>query len=287
MPRNDKLLSYWDMVADRLFKIRNSLNIQGVFRQLPLFDPPIDPAMLARAAAAGLDVGAIVSGLNQPLPLVRFRVLANQAAEICQEVKSLGGQLLAAIEKKDAETLTVLRARQERVVLELTEVVRYQAWQEAIKATEALEASLANAVVRYTHYEKLLGKDDGDIAVPELDELDTDALERMRFSAQEPAVPTREVSVEIAQNVVAEAAGHQLSPEEATELDKLAEAQEKQAKRGQQREDRPPSWGMLPNFGDALRRHSASAARSPSAGATSRRSSQLRGQSNTGRSPDS
>ena len=79
VPRNDKLLAYWDTVADRLFKIRNSLNIQGVFRQLPLFDPPIDPAMLARAAAAGLDVGAIVSGLNQPLPLVRFRLLASQA----------------------------------------------------------------------------------------------------------------------------------------------------------------------------------------------------------------
>ena len=62
VPRNDKLLGYWDTVADRLFKIRNSLNIQGVFRQLPLFEPPIDPAMLARAAAGGLDVGAIVSG---------------------------------------------------------------------------------------------------------------------------------------------------------------------------------------------------------------------------------
>jgi hypothetical protein len=69
VPPNDKLISYWDTVADRLFKIRNSLNIQGIFRQLPLFAPPIDPAMLARAAAAGLDVGAVVSGLNQPLPL--------------------------------------------------------------------------------------------------------------------------------------------------------------------------------------------------------------------------
>ena len=29
------------------FKIRNSLNIQGIFRQLALFEPPIDPAMLA------------------------------------------------------------------------------------------------------------------------------------------------------------------------------------------------------------------------------------------------
>jgi hypothetical protein len=87
VPRNDKLVSYWDTVADRLFKIRNSLNIQGIFRQLPLFEPPIDPALLARAAAAGLDVGAVISGINQPLPLVRFQVLVQKATEICQEVR--------------------------------------------------------------------------------------------------------------------------------------------------------------------------------------------------------
>ena len=36
VPRNDRLVSYWDTVSDRLFKIRNSLNIEGAFRQLPL-----------------------------------------------------------------------------------------------------------------------------------------------------------------------------------------------------------------------------------------------------------
>ena len=80
IPRNDKLLAYWDTVADRLFKIHNSLNLQGVFQQLPLYDPPIDPALLVRAAAAGLDVSAIVSGLNQPLPLVRFQLLVVQGS---------------------------------------------------------------------------------------------------------------------------------------------------------------------------------------------------------------
>jgi hypothetical protein len=232
VPRNDKLMSYWDTVADRLFKIRNSLNIAGVFRQLPLFDPPIDPAMLARAAAAGLDIGAIVSGLNQPLPLVRFRVLAGRATEICQEVKSLGGQLLAAIEKKDAETLAVLRSRQERIVLELAELSRYQALQEAVKSTEALEVSLANAIVRYTHYERLLGKEASEIVIPELEALDTDALERMRFSSGEPTVATRTASFRAAQDTPTEAAGHQLNPEEASELNKLAEARDKQRSAG-------------------------------------------------------
>ena len=41
MPQNDKLLGYWDTVADRLFKIRHCMNIEGVVRQLPLFEPPI------------------------------------------------------------------------------------------------------------------------------------------------------------------------------------------------------------------------------------------------------
>ena len=46
VPPNDKLLGYWDTVADRLFKIRHCMNIEGVVRQLPLFEPPIDPALL-------------------------------------------------------------------------------------------------------------------------------------------------------------------------------------------------------------------------------------------------
>ncbi|KAH7397146.1 hypothetical protein BKA66DRAFT_235161 [Pyrenochaeta sp. MPI-SDFR-AT-0127] len=33
------MLSYWDTVSDRLSKIRNCLNVQGVARQLALLDP--------------------------------------------------------------------------------------------------------------------------------------------------------------------------------------------------------------------------------------------------------
>ena len=34
IPRNEKLVGYWDTVADRLFKIRHCMNIEGVVRQL-------------------------------------------------------------------------------------------------------------------------------------------------------------------------------------------------------------------------------------------------------------
>ncbi len=227
IPRNDKLIGYWDTVADRLFKIRNSLSIQGVFRQLPLFEPPIDPALLAKAAAAGLDVSAILSGLNQPLPLVRFPLLVAKAAEICQEVKSLGTQLLSAIEKEDGEALAVMRVRHERVVLGLAEAVRYQQLQEAIKNREALEKSLANAVARYTYYERLLGKKENEITVPELEGLDIDALAKMKFDSDEPEVRLRDIEVDIATDL-GRAGGKHVSTFEAEELDHLGAAHQAQ-----------------------------------------------------------
>jgi hypothetical protein len=227
VPRNDMLMGYWDTVADRLFKIRNSLNIQGIFRQLPLFEPPIDPALLARAAAAGLDVGAVVSGANQPLPLVRFQVLAQKAAEMCQEVKSLGNNLLSAIEKEDNERLAILRAKHERVILEMVEHVKYGQLQEATKSKEGLLKSLALAVQRYTYYERQLGKqaDEVEKAIPDLGELDKASLDKMNFAMGEPEMASRPIEVDIAQDLGA-SGGRIISHHESTELSRLGIAQD-------------------------------------------------------------
>jgi len=223
VPPNDKLLGYWDTLADRLFKIRNSLNIQGVFRQLALFEPPIDPAMLARAAAAGLDVGAIINGLNQPLPLVRFQLLVQKATEIAQEVKSLGNNLLSAMEKEDGEAMAILRAKHERAVMEMVEQVRYGQLQEAIKSKEGLLQSLALAVQRYSYYELQLGRKDDEIekAIPELSELDQESLDKMKFAMAEPALMPREIEVDIAQDL-RESGGRSISSYEHSELRKQA-----------------------------------------------------------------
>lgn len=228
VPRNDKLLGYWDTVADRLFKIHNSLNLQGVFQRLPLFDPPIDPALLVRAAAAGLDVSAIVNGLNQPLPLVRFQLLVSKAAEICQEVTSLGANLLAAIEKQDNEAIALMRAQHESSILGLSEMVKYSQWQEAIKARQGLEQSLANAGQRYTYYQKLLGQSDSQISIPTLDSLDTGSLQNLSLSqssdASEPKMPFDPITVDISQasTSVSDNEIKTLSKHEVEELNKLS-----------------------------------------------------------------
>ncbi|HLN62154.1 MAG TPA: hypothetical protein VK464_11435, partial [Symbiobacteriaceae bacterium] len=236
VPRNERMLGYWDTVADRLFKIRNSLNFQGVFRQLALFAPPIDPALLAQAAAAGLDVAAIVNGLNQPLPLVRFAFLVQKAAEIVQEVKTLGNSLLSAMEKEDGEALAILRAKHERIIMTMTEQVRYMQLQEAIKAQEGLQKSLALAVQRYTHFEKQLGRKPEEIdqavqqAIQALGELDQESLAKLQFTAEEPELALRNIEVDIATDAFAQAAqflagGKLLSSHEVVETLTLEAAQ--------------------------------------------------------------
>src|SRR4029077_6845593 len=124
---------------DRLFKIRHCMNIQGVVRQLPLFEPPIDPALLVKAADAGLDIGAALSDMNAPLPLYRFTFMIQRALEICNEVKTLGSAMLAALEKRDAEAFALLRSGHERMMLDQVRIIKSSQIDEALRAKEALE----------------------------------------------------------------------------------------------------------------------------------------------------
>jgi hypothetical protein len=158
IPQNQQVLGYWDIVADRLFKIRNSENIQGVFQQLPLFDPPLDPGMLVKAAAAGIDIGSIVSGLNQPIGPVRSPLLIQKSLEIAAEVRSLGGALLSAIEKGDAEQLALLRQGHEIQLQQMIQTSRFLQWKHAQELTNGLLKTRDSALERYTYYLRLLGQ---------------------------------------------------------------------------------------------------------------------------------
>jgi Tc toxin complex TcA C-terminal TcB-binding domain len=171
IPPNQKLMAYWDTVADRLFKIRNSENIQGVVQQLPLFDPPLDPGMLVKATAAGIDIASIVSGLNQPLGPVRALMLIQKGLEIAGEVRGLGAALLASLEKGDAEDLALRRQGHEIALQGMLQNVRFLQWQHAKETTTGLLKARATALERYTYYLRLLGltPDSAVSAIPALD----------------------------------------------------------------------------------------------------------------------
>jgi hypothetical protein len=152
VPPNENLLQYWDLVADRLFKIRHCQNIDGVESILALFAPPIDPGALVRAVAGGLDISAFVAGLGAPLPNYRFSVMSQKATELVQQVGGLGNALLAALEKRDAEKLARLRSEQEIVVLKAVRAVKVASIAEAQGALEGLNKSRKVTEERRAYY---------------------------------------------------------------------------------------------------------------------------------------
>jgi hypothetical protein len=151
IPANDKLLSYWDLVSDRLFKLRHCMNIEGAVRQLPLFEPPIDPALLVRARSMGVDLRDVIAGSSSLSPY-RFNVVLQKANELCAEVKSLGAALLSAYEKRDGEELARLRSEHEQRLLDAMKEVRQKQIEEALETKASLERAKITAVERETYY---------------------------------------------------------------------------------------------------------------------------------------
>ncbi|KAF3925456.1 hypothetical protein ABW21_db0206159 [Orbilia brochopaga] len=143
IPPNENMLAYWDLVADRLFKIRNCQNIDGVQASLALFSPPIDPGALVRAIAGGLSISSFLAGLSAPLPYYRFTSVVQKATELALQASSLGNALLSALEKKDGEALAAIRSAQEIVVAQSIRVMKVSTIAEADGAITAAQLSKA------------------------------------------------------------------------------------------------------------------------------------------------
>ena len=152
IPRNDKMLEYWDRIADRLFKIRHCQNIDGVERSLALFALPIDPGMLVRAAASGLDLSSIISGMNAPAPYYRFQLLSQKATELVQEVRGLGNSLLMALEKKDSESMSLLQGELQMALLKQMTAMKKQQVEEALEQIDILKKTKAVTEEKSRYY---------------------------------------------------------------------------------------------------------------------------------------
>jgi hypothetical protein len=158
VPENNELVAYWDVVEDRLFKIRHCMNIQGQERSLALFAPPIDPRLLIAAAASG-NTGILTSGqLEVPIPAYRFEVMLERTRNFTSNVMQFGASLLSALERKDAESLSVLQNTQENVLLNMTTIQREQQIMMYTANGSALNESLLSAQARYEYYNTLVSK---------------------------------------------------------------------------------------------------------------------------------
>lgn len=156
IPENPDFVGYWTRVEDRLNKIRHGLNIDGVKQSLALFAPPVDVMALVQAFASGGGIAQALADYNAPIPHYRFAFMLGRARELTARVTGLGSALLAALEKKDAEELGLLRNSQERQIMEMQLEVKQQQLESARQSLFALQEGLKNAEARESHYEQLL-----------------------------------------------------------------------------------------------------------------------------------
>jgi len=152
IPQNDKLLTYWGTVEDRLYKIRHCLNIEGVFNPPALFAPPIDPMALVKATAAGLDISTALADLDAPLPFYRFTTMLQKANEFVSDVKALGSALLSALEKKDSEAIALLRQGQEIALLQAVRQLKQRQIDDAQLVIDGLEKNKELVTIRRDFY---------------------------------------------------------------------------------------------------------------------------------------
>jgi hypothetical protein len=153
IPKDDKLLGYWDAIDLRLFRIRHCMNAEGEVRDLAPFAPFIDPGLLVAATAAGVDLDSILDDLAAPLPAYRFTAMLQKAIELTSEVRALGSEMLSALEKRDAERLALLRATHELNLARAVKQIKTQQVSEANANLAALNAYQTVVTARQQYYQ--------------------------------------------------------------------------------------------------------------------------------------
>jgi hypothetical protein len=145
-----------------LFKIRTCRNIAGMRRSLELYSSPTDQT--SGLPIIGLDGQLVIppSGTLTATPY-RYSALIVRAKELVGHAQQMENLLLSALEKRDAEALTLLKSRQEIQVARA--VVRVQ----ELKITEAqdrvtlAELQKERAAIEGDHYQQLLDAGDLDL----------------------------------------------------------------------------------------------------------------------------
>lgn len=205
VPLNPRFKELRRKVDERLFNIRNSLDIRGVPVSYALIEPPIDPGALVALSAGGgsmSDSMAFLSGdQDGPLPRQRFELLLQRALELCGELRGLGERLLSVVEKKEGETFTLLRARHTSAVHRMTLALKKAAVTEAQANIDSLLINRSTQETQLAYYLDLIGESrskmpsvmerwvdiDQDIDKPTKDDLRMSSYEKMEMNMADAA----------------------------------------------------------------------------------------------------
>lgn len=152
IPHDDKISKLWNRAEQNLSYLRSCKDIDGKAKTLSLFSPVLNPKVIARALAAGLDIGDVLSELASPAQPYRFAGVQSRAKSITAEVKGLSGQLLSALNSRDAAQQAEIQAIDQNNLLRLTRGMKALQIQEATTNLEAMAHSLERAEISLEEY---------------------------------------------------------------------------------------------------------------------------------------
>ncbi len=165
------------------------MSIEGIRRQLALFQPAIDPGQLVRAVAGGQMPLSVVSQLTPAVPHYRFDYMLDRAKNITSTLIQLGSSLLSTLEKKDAEELALLRSSHEQSILKMITKTKEKQIKEAEETKKSLEKSKDNAKERYTYYKTLYDENLNEAEITDL------VLRTAALTPQGAAIAMRGLSI--------------------------------------------------------------------------------------------
>ncbi|PYP83713.1 MAG: insecticidal toxin complex protein [Blastocatellia bacterium AA13] len=157
-PINPRLMCLYTGVNDRLSLIHNCMNSRRLKNGRANLDMPYFGNGETRDCCWKTtdDLCADESDWCAPQSPYRFMVLVQKALEMAGAVSGLGGALLSAFEKGDAEYLSTMRAMHERQLLNLALEVRQNQWREADWQVQALHKTKEIAVANLQYYSDLI-----------------------------------------------------------------------------------------------------------------------------------
>ncbi|KAL9473556.1 hypothetical protein ACSS6W_007936 [Trichoderma asperelloides] len=125
LPGNPFMVNLRTLIDDRLYKIRNGLDIDGVKRTLALWEPPIDTAVVVRANALRAMAGLAPPGADPdaPVPKYRFSYVIRRAQEVAKQLRRTESRLLMIKEKKDAAALAALQVEHRKTIADLSKSI--------------------------------------------------------------------------------------------------------------------------------------------------------------------
>ncbi|KAF2867057.1 hypothetical protein BDV95DRAFT_610941 [Massariosphaeria phaeospora] len=157
IPPNPEISALRARIDDRLFKVRNYLDLNGQPRRATMFGPPLDPKNLINRGAGERVLDQVVADVNVSLSKYRFKFLLQKSLDLCAELKSLGLAYLSAKERKDSEQMMTTKMNQERVVNNIVLQMKTVQKEEATATLEQLRQSRESAAFRLQYYSALTG----------------------------------------------------------------------------------------------------------------------------------